>query len=82
MKKVVFTLLFLTAVISSFSQDDAKVSKQFFTEMGGPAVLFSANIDSRFSSKSNLGLGMRAGIGFTIKDEEIYDSNGFYSNDY
>jgi hypothetical protein len=79
MKKVVFTLLFLVAVFFSFAQDVPKVSKQFFTEMGGPAVLFSANLDSRFSTKSNLGWGMRAGIGFTIKEEEIYDANGFYS---
>lgn len=81
MKKAFFTLLLSMALFNAFTQDEPKVSKQFYTEMGGPGILFSANIDSRFSSKSHIGWGMRAGIGFTIKDMDNYDPvTGVYSN--
>ncbi len=47
----------------------------FYVELGGPGILFSANIDSRFNN-SNLGLGFRAGLGFVTADEELIDRNG------
>jgi hypothetical protein len=44
--------------------------KQFYTEAGGPGVLFSANIDSRFKAGEKTGWGYRAGLGFTLVDDE------------
>src|SRR3712207_1689688 len=41
----------------------------FYVELGGPGILFSANIDSRFKP-SRLGWGGRAGIGFVTATEE------------
>ncbi|MEO6071240.1 MAG: hypothetical protein ABIN57_08215 [Chitinophagaceae bacterium] len=50
----------------------------FFAEFGGPGILFSANLDTRFKP-SRLGLGGRAGIGFVTADESTYNpSNGNY----
>ncbi|HEY0057817.1 MAG TPA: hypothetical protein VGB56_01715 [Flavisolibacter sp.] len=43
----------------------------FFAELGGPGILFSANIDRRFSP-STLGWGGRAGLGFVSMYENEY----------
>lgn len=40
----------------------------FYAELGGPGILFSANIDTRFTS-SRLGWGGRLGVGFVSADE-------------
>lgn len=48
---------------------------QFFAELGGPGVLFSANIDRRFN-KSHVGWGGRVGLGFVSDDSYEYDNNG------
>ena len=47
----------------------------FIAELGGPGILFSANIDTRFT-KSTLGWGGRIGLGFVTADE--YDGNFNY----
>lgn len=52
----------------------------FYAELGGPGILFSANIDRRFKP-SRFGFGWRAGIGFVTADEEKIDNNGNYSYD-
>lgn len=44
----------------------------FYAELGGPGILFSANIDTRFA-KSHLGWGMRAGLGFVTASDAEYD---------
>jgi hypothetical protein len=49
----------------------------FFAEFGGPGILFSANIDTRFK-RSRLGLGGRAGIGFVTADESTYNPTTGY----
>lgn len=46
----------------------------FYAELGGPGILFSANIDARFS-KSNLGVGGRIGLGFVTGNFE--DQNNY-----
>ena len=51
----------------------------FYAELGGPGVLFSANLDKRFKP-SNLGLGGRAGIGFVTGSFGDYDPVTGYSN--
>jgi hypothetical protein len=57
-----------------------KTVKQFYTELGGPGILFSANLDSRFKPAQRLGWGFRAGLGFTLVDQETYvnQPNGPY----
>lgn len=68
MKRALCMLLCIVCItLSSFAQepDISKSTGQtsFFAELGGPGILFSANIDRRFTN-SNLGFGGRAGIGF------------------
>ncbi|MBI3137056.1 MAG: hypothetical protein HYZ15_00565 [Sphingobacteriales bacterium] len=53
---------------------------QFYAEAGGPGILFSANIDTRFTP-SSLGWGGRFGIGFYTGDEYNY-GGGYYGNYY
>ena len=83
MKYAFLSIVFTCLLFQSYSQDNSeqeKTSKQFYTEMGGAGIMFSANFDTRFSKASNFGLGTRIGIGFTIKDQDYYDPNGNYSN--
>jgi hypothetical protein len=83
MKKL--TALVMGSVLLSFSalaQSDASKAvpgrSSFYAELGGPGVLFSANIDTRFKP-SRLGLGGRAGIGFVTTSD--YDTDpGSYRN--
>lgn len=81
MKKTISTLFFLCLMVSAFSQKgETGTVKQFYTEMGGPSVLFSANFDTRFTPGRQTGLGMRAGLGFTISDNDYdIDGNGNYT---
>ncbi|MBI5373322.1 MAG: hypothetical protein HZA79_14965 [Sphingobacteriales bacterium] len=53
---------------------------QFYAEVGGPGILFSANIDTRFTP-SSLGWGGRFGLGFYTGDEYNY-YGGIYGNYY
>lgn len=47
----------------------------FYAELGGPGILFSANIDRRFKP-SRLGFGGRIGIGFVTADDIRETPNG------
>lgn len=78
MKKVTL-LLSITFYISCLVQAQSDSNPKpvggrtaFYAELGGPGILFSANIDSRFK-ESSLGLGGRAGIGFVTADDSDYD---------
>ncbi len=51
----------------------------FYAELGGPGILFSANIDRRFT-KSNLGIGGRIGLGF-VTSNTYYNTNGNYNSE-
>lgn len=59
----------------------------FYAEVGGPGILFSANIDRRFT-KSALGWGGRIGLGFisgydiVTKKPIPYDPNNPYNYNY
>ncbi len=53
---------------------------QFYAEVGGPGILFSANLDTRFAPTS-LGWGGRIGLGFYTGEEYNYN-NGMYYNYY
>ncbi len=83
MGKSLFILVFICfSVIAAYPQDSKNnISKypgqtSFFAEVGGPGILFSANIDRRFKP-STLGWGFRAGLGFVTADEEKM-VNGYY----
>lgn len=57
----------LLCALVSFAQSGKDVSapaqSSFYAELGGPGILFSANIDRRFKP-SSLGWGARVGLGF------------------
>lgn len=50
---------------------------QFYAEVGGPGILFSANIDTRFTP-STLGWGGRIGLGFYTGEDYDYNNPGYY----
>lgn len=86
-KHLVIAALLCLFSIAGFSQakseSKSNVSKvpgqtSFYAELGGPGILFSANIDRRFKA-SRLGFGWRFGIGFVTADESTIDQNGYYS---
>ena len=58
--------LSLTYHLSLSAQDEKIANKFFYTELGGPGVIMSANFDSRFISNERLGFGYRLGVGFGI----------------
>ena len=79
MRKTSFALLcclFSTlTLIAQESTPAPSVGKTgFFAELGGPGILFSANIDHRFG-RSHLGFGGRAGLGFVSGYFDDYDPN-------
>ena len=74
MFKWIITICFTGLSFCVCAQDNEpqadKSFKQFFTELGGPGILFSANLDSRFKPGDGRGWGARAGLGFTLVDEQ------------
>lgn len=84
MRKPIFslTLIALAFSITSFAQSSApaeadKTEKLFYAEFGGANVLFGANFDWRFKKNTRTGLGARVGLGFTVYDKEIQNSNSW-----
>jgi hypothetical protein len=74
--------LFISTLLLAQEKSSNTVPGQtmFYAELGGPGILFSANIDRRFT-KSALGLGGRIGLGFITTDVQVDPINqlGFYS---
>lgn len=60
---------------NSRPDEESITQTSFYAELGGPGILFSANIDRRFT-KSSLGLGCRIGIGF-VSGYFGTDQNGY-----
>jgi len=81
MKKLTLSVTLILATITCFAQESGedKTVKQFYTEMGGPGIMFSANFDTRFIRSRQTGLGIRFGVGFTVKDNGIYRPKWQYS---
>ena len=81
--KIITLIVNLTCVINLTAQQtrqtDLPVGRNsFFAELGGPGVLFSANIDRRFNN-SRLGWGGRAGVGFVNSSRDDFDPvSGYY----
>ncbi len=74
--------LFISSLLFAQQKTNNTVPGQtmFYAELGGPGILFSANIDRRFT-KSALGFGGRIGLGFITTDVLVGSVNpsGFYS---
>jgi hypothetical protein len=81
--KAILLLSFLSMSTVAMAQENtsSKVTGQtsFFAELGGPGILFSANLDRRFT-KSHLGIGGRIGLGF-ISGQTYEENNGNYIYD-
>lgn len=75
MRKIISGAFALLLVIITSAQEVATNSGKpggqtsFYAEVGGPGLVFSANIDKRFN-KTHLGWGARASIGFASSYEE------------
>lgn len=69
---ICFFALFFYASAQNNESTTGKAYKQFYVEAGGPGILFSANLDSRFKAAERTGWGFRAGLGFTLVDQAKY----------
>lgn len=80
--KHIFTLIITVFSLQTLSAQSANHAiktpgrTQFYAELGGPGILFSANMDTRFK-KSSLGWGGRVGIGFVT----AYEVDGSLNDD-
>lgn len=66
MKSIFFiACMFISCMLFAQQKNTTKIPGRtsFYAELGGPGILFSANIDRRFN-KSALGFGGRIGVGF------------------
>jgi len=79
MRKLSFVLAAALACFFSFAQgvNSTKPASRnsFYAEGGSAGIMFSANIDHRFT-ESNLGFGGRIGLGFVTAYE--YDTSSYY----
>ena len=71
--------LFISTIVLAQEENSGKIPGQtsFYAELGGPGILFSANLDRRFT-KSQLGIGGRIGLGFVTYEADNYN-NGNYN---
>ena len=63
---VFVTMMGLIFNLSLSAQDGKIANKLFYSELGGPGVIMSANFDSRIKPNERLGFGFRLGVGFGI----------------
>lgn len=76
MKSLLLLAFVLMGTTLMAQQKTVPGQMSFYAELGGPGILFSANIDGRFS-KSVLGFGGRVGIGFVTTDTYEANSNNW-----
>ena len=76
--KIKLLLVALLFSSTAFCQDETSTKAEgitsFYAELGGPGILFSANVDRRFG-KNKLGIGGRVGLGFV--SGEFSNSNNY-----
>ena len=69
------TGLFICGI--GYSQNEKSANNpgrnSFYAELGGPGILFSANIDRRFTNSST-GFGGRVGLGFVTGSDILYNN--------
>jgi hypothetical protein len=84
MQKLLLALFALCSSVSLLAQTNDRMEKpvtghtSFYAELGGPGILFSANIDKRFKN-SNLGWGGRIGLGF-VSGYIVPDTGTYFYN--
>jgi hypothetical protein len=74
--KSFFLIIALITTSLAFAQKNSTSNSiagqtSFYAELGGPGILFSANIDRRFT-KSKFGFGARFGLGFVNIEDRVY----------
>ena len=74
-----FAVLCLSTTAKAQTNGDSKNNTAFFGEFGGPGILFSANLDKRFTP-SRFGVGGRIGLGFVTTNKDEYNSGGYYDS--
>jgi hypothetical protein len=82
-----FAVVFVLGISFAHAQEEGRAkglggngNTSFYAELGGPGILFSANLDKRFTA-SHLGLGGRIGVGFvTIFEQKTIGTNTDYRN--
>ena len=77
MKSILFiACTFVSCTLFAQQKSTTTVPGQtsFFAELGGPGILFSANIDRRFT-KSAYGFGGRIGLGFVTGYDIVTNTN-------
>jgi hypothetical protein len=83
MRKLLFVLasVLISHVLFAQGINSAQsiARNSFFAEGGSAGIMFSANIDHRFT-QSNLGFGGRIGLGFVTAYE--YDTSTYYYSSY
>jgi hypothetical protein len=84
MRKIIMLLIVSIPLMKEiYSQEKTSITNvpgrnSFYAEIGGPGILFSANIDRRFTN-SSLGWGGRLGLGFVSGYLEE-NSSGYYED--
>ena len=72
MKKVIsflaIAVFFITGAQTLLAQEVKSPNKLFYAEFGGPGIIMSANLDSRFKPSTRVGFGFRIGAGFGMKN--------------
>ena len=83
MKKIIVAAVCSLGVLCANAQinneENTNVGTVFFAEVGGPGVLFSANLDKRFK-KERLGWGFRGGLGFVSAYDYDGNNNSNFNN--
>jgi len=64
---LVIAVFLIIGVPSLLAQEENSPNKLFYAEFGGPGIIMSANLDSRFKSNTRVGLGFRIGAGFGLR---------------
>ena len=82
MKKSISAFVAIALHLSLSAQDGKIFNKLFYSELGGPGLIMSANFDSRFTPNDRLGLGFRIGTGFAYGDFEEDQPNQYGYYDY
>jgi hypothetical protein len=88
MKKISVLLMAAMLLCSNFvtsAQEEETSGRQFYVELGGAGVLFSANYQSRLKPAERLGWGYRVGIGYApldVQSRRYYEGDEYHEAGY
>jgi len=72
--------LFIIGSQSLTAQNKTAAGKLFYSELGGPGVVISANFDSRFKPNTRYGFGYRLGVGIIPPSGSTRDNTNTGNN--